>query len=411
MFNHKTISTKLFWIIVLSIFTLFLIAGLTLSIFTYFPKIMILALLIILVFLFKAEKKFFNDWFLFLSIIYLADTARGLIYFLISHYQLPVYCEYPIKLEKLLLGTVPSVWLQNLLLPDGNAGWLEKILTFFHGTHFIAFLIVGFFIWIKDKVQFNLYKFSFYTLLLIGLSLYALVPTAPPWMASEMFSLLPRLVHFNLELYTIYIPDLTAGFNTDPVAAMPSLHAAFPFLCSLILWKKLKFKALPFYLYTGTIIFTIIYSGDHYLVDILAGVIIAIISYKIGNTFLIKKRPGESWPDAFNWKRQKRLAAGLIIIFAGLITGQIIKPELKVYYSQYNHLKFPEFINHPEKSANNYSIAIYLGDFYAQRQQKETALKHYLDAQNLARNTYEKRTVKEKIRSLNLYNKSGLQQK
>jgi len=111
------------------------------------------------------------------------------------------------------------------------------------------------------------------------MGLYALVPTAAPWMTSQMFGLMPPLVHFNIELYTMYLPDLTSGFNTNPVAAMPSLHAAFPFLCSLLLWSKYKFKALPFYIYTGLILFTIVYTGDHYVIDIIFGIVIAIISY------------------------------------------------------------------------------------------------------------------------------------
>ncbi|MCR4396119.1 MAG: phosphatase PAP2 family protein, partial [Candidatus Saccharicenans sp.] len=126
---------------------------------------------------------------------------RGLIYYLTSRYQRPVYCEYAVKIETAIFGQVPSVWLQSRLLPDGQTGWLEQTLTFFHGTHFIAFLIVGFLIWLKDKGHFKNYKTSFYLLLASGISLYALVPTAPPWMASNMFGLLPKLAHFNIDIY------------------------------------------------------------------------------------------------------------------------------------------------------------------------------------------------------------------
>ena len=106
-----------------------------------------------------------------------------------------------------------------------------------------------------------------------------IVPTAPPWMASELFGLVPKLLHFNVAFYNAAAPDLTTGFNTNPIAAMPSLHAAFPALCSLILWRLGRWKSLPFHLYTLLVFFMIIATGDHYTLDIAAGVLLAVVAY------------------------------------------------------------------------------------------------------------------------------------
>ncbi|MGB9906033.1 MAG: phosphatase PAP2 family protein [Candidatus Saccharicenans sp.] len=310
------------------------------------------------------------------------------------------------KAEKAIFGLVPSAWLQNLLLVDGQTGWLEELLTFFHGTHFIAFLIVGFLIWLKDKTFFRFYKASFYTLLASGLSLYAIVPTAPPWMASEMFGLLPRIIHFNLEIYTAYIPDLTAGFNTDPVAAMPSLHAAFPFLCSLLLWKKFRWRAWPFFIYTAVIFFTIIYTGDHYFIDILAGVVLAGLSFQLANRFSKIKLVTSQHDSRGNrlGLNVKAIYAGVLIILISLATGHFIKPELKRYYSDYTHLKFPDFINYPEKADSNYLIALYLGDYYNNEKEINTALKYYEIAIRTAPTVFEKSRIEKKIGFLKMGN-------
>ena len=249
----------------------------------YIPKIIILVYLIGFAFIFKIQRKFLNDWFLFLSIVYFSDTLRGLIYWAICKFQFPVYCSYALNLEKAFFKSIPSVKLQQLLLATREIGWTEKFLTALHGTHFIAFLLVGFCLWLRNEHCFEKFKCSFYLLLAGGLSGYFSIPTAPPWLASEMFHLIPPLRHFNLEIYNMYIPDLTSGFNTDPVAAMPSLHAAFPFLCCLLIWKVMKQKGWIFYLYTLLIFFTIIYTGDHYIIDILAGIILASLSFIGGN--------------------------------------------------------------------------------------------------------------------------------
>lgn len=381
----------------------FLLIGYILGIFAFLPKISILAFIVLISFILKSEKLFFKDWFLFLAVVYLSDTMRGLIYYLTSRYQRPVYCEYAVKIETAIFGQVPSVWLQNKLLADGQTGWLEQTLTFFHGTHFIAFLIVGFLIWLKDKEYFKQYKVSFYLLLASGISLYALVPTAPPWMASNMFGLLPKLTHFNVDIYTAYLPDLTAGFNTDPVAAMPSLHAAFPFLCSLLLWKKFRLKALPFYIYTLIIFFTIIYTADHYVIDIIAGLSLAVISFILTNIFIKKAR-------YFTNKRsrlaepvinRKTIISGTIIIVFSLATGLVIKPELAKYYAEYSHLFFPDFVRHPEKANDNYLIAIYLADYFLNHDGRATGLTYLEKAKRLAPNIYERKKIEDKIRMLN----------
>jgi len=396
-------SSKFYWITILSLLFIFFLAGLRFQIFAYFPKISILIILIGFALLLKSGRLFFKDWYLFLAFIYLTDTLRGLIYYLVSKYQLPVYCEYVLKAEQSIFRTVPSVWLQNKLLGDAQFGLLEELVTFFHGTHFIAFLIIGFFIWLKDKENFRVYKLSFYLLMVMGISLYALIPTAPPWMASNLFGLLPPLRHFNLEIYTAIIPDLTAGFNTDPVAAMPSLHAAFPFLCSLLLFKRYKFRAFPFYLYTAAIFFSIIYTGDHYVADIIAGIVLAITGFVLANhltknyiSFAHQEKSSELW------LRRSNIVAGTILIVFSLVSGEIIKPELKKYYAEYSHLKFPVFINHSEKADSNYLIAVYLGDFEANQHNIGKASYYYEKAQTLAKTTYEKNQIKMKINRLRL---------
>lgn len=398
----QELNNKYFLWLFLILF-IFFIVSLTLGVFVYFPKVFILILLIAISVLIKREKDFFKHWFLFLSIIYLSDTMRGLIYFLISKLNIPVYSEYVVRAEKLLFSIIPSVYLQNKLLP-GSLGFLEKFCTFFHGTHFIAFLIVGFFFWFKDLNWFTRYKLSFYPLLLVGLSSYFLIPTAPPWMASELFGLVPDLSHFNLELYNMYLPDLTSGFNTDPVAAMPSLHAAFPFLCCLLLWSKYKLKALAFYLYTGIIIFTIIYTGDHYVVDILAGIVLAYLSFGLSKMILSPKtaafkriitgvQPGHKFV-------RPGVVVGTILILMSIVIGQWIKPHLAEYYSSYNKLNFVDFIKHPEKAEQNSKIALFLGDYQQRQNNLQEALSYYEKARSLSDNNFERRIIDKKIRDL-----------
>jgi len=143
--KQKEYIEKYYWAIVVIFICLILILAIFFNILGFLSKLIILIILIGISLILGTARKFLSDWFLFLSVVYLSDTLRGLIYYLINRYELPVYCEYVFKLEKSIFGTIPSVSLQKLLLGDGQFTWLEKVCTSLHGTHFIAFLIIGFF--------------------------------------------------------------------------------------------------------------------------------------------------------------------------------------------------------------------------------------------------------------------------
>ncbi len=150
--------------------------------FLFAPKVLLLILIVSVALVLGKFKLFINEWFVFLSFIYLSDTMRGLIYLGICQFNRPVFTQYVIRVEKLLFGQIPSVLLQNALLEKSELlsfSWLEKTLTFIHGTHYIAFLFVGFIIWIYRKQNFTEYKLAFYFLVSAGISLYFLIPTTP----------------------------------------------------------------------------------------------------------------------------------------------------------------------------------------------------------------------------------------
>ena len=370
----------------------------------YIPKIFLLVFFVGLSFVFKQQKKFIKDWVFFLSIIYFSDTLRGLIYFLICKFQFPVYCIYVLNLEKTLFGTVPSVILQKLLLFTREIGWPEKFLTALHGTHFVAFLIVGFYFWIKNDHLFQHFKYSFYILLIFGLSGYLLIPTAPPWMASELFRVIPRLFHFNLHIYNMYIPDLTSGFNTDPVAAMPSLHAAFPFLCSILIWKHIKGKGRIFYVYTFLILFTIVYTGDHYMVDLLAGIVLAIVSFILSSSIQNKQKKQPFFHSYLRIHVHPRIPiiVGFFIIVLSISIGNLIKKPLQKYYQNFATINFIDFTSNPEKVENNFAICLYLGDHYLSQKKYNQAYSLYKKALQLAQTISDKKLIQKKIKFFQL---------
>ena len=66
------------------------------------------------------------------------------------------------------------------------------------------------------------------------------------------------------------------------VAAMPSLHAAYALLATLVLWRLVPVWArVLLALYPLAMTFALVYSGEHYVVDCIAGWVYALFAYGI----------------------------------------------------------------------------------------------------------------------------------
>lgn len=371
------------------------------------PKILVLFLFILSAALIGKLQPFIKDWFVFVAFVYLFDSLRGTIYILICKLSLPVYTLYVITIENFLFKTIPSVFLQNRLLTTtspGHFSWLEKLLTVIHGSHFVAFLLIGFFIWSNKPTHFRLYKTSFYLAMITGLLFYLLIPTVPPWMASSQFNLLPPLTHFNVVLFNIVIPDISVGFDTNPIAAMPSLHALFPILCSILLWPLYRWKAAPFYLYTLLVLFTIVYSGDHYVTDILAGLILAVACYFTALKILKIKFENQETPfsgeSPVNFSHLKKpVILGLILLVLGISIGGLNKGEFigRPYYYSLNAPKFIDFFSLQEKYKTDFQIQMYLGKYYTIREEYKKALPYFQRCLASANNPIQGKTARQQI--------------
>jgi membrane-associated phospholipid phosphatase len=106
---------------------------------------------------------------------------------------------------------------------------------------------------------------------LVGLVGYVLVPTAPP----RMF---PQFVDTGL-LSGVNHSSEGIALLANPYAAMPSLHAADALIVGVSLclicrawWARTLWLAWPAWVW-----FSVMATGNHFLLDVLAGVLVALI--------------------------------------------------------------------------------------------------------------------------------------
>jgi membrane-associated phospholipid phosphatase len=218
-------------------------------------------------------ERFVRDWFPFIAATLLFDALRGAIYPLVEAGHRPVFAEYPIAFEQWLVGT-PAASLQ--LQAWFRSVWLDRMAVGIHGAHFVVFLLFGLAIWHRHRSFFARYKWSMVTVYYGGLLGYYLVPTVPPWMASSALDLLPPVARVADDVYR-WVPELYRTFDTNPVAAMPSLHAAFPAVLAIVAWRVLSRRwAWGVTIYFVLVNLAVVYLGDHYIVDLIAGWVLAM---------------------------------------------------------------------------------------------------------------------------------------
>jgi membrane-associated phospholipid phosphatase len=145
-----------------------------------------------------------------------------------------------------------------------------------HILHFMVPLFFAAVIWQHHRRHYWPFVISLLLVSYAAFVTFLLLPTAPPWLAASRGDVSGvYLVHEGL-------PAVASIYNTlspNPVAAMPSLHAAYPWLFLLFAWRIWGWRATPFALYPAAMYFSVVYLGHHYVADLLGGVIYGSAAY------------------------------------------------------------------------------------------------------------------------------------
>lgn len=230
-----------------------------------------------LAFLESNPRFFLINWFPFAAVIFIYDSFRGIADELgakVNYIFLPT-------VEKLLFGGyIPSVELQRLFYKLLH-GWPGHVLAVFYCGHFILPVLFLYILWKRDVHSFRLLCLSLAIVSLLGFCTFALFPTAPPWMTAQKGYLGPvkHLILYHLNLVAITLPDVYVQMNPNPVAAFPSLHTAYPFILYLIASRSFPIFKLLLGLNFLLVCFTIVAFGEHYVVDLIAGIGYGIIAF------------------------------------------------------------------------------------------------------------------------------------
>ncbi len=225
------------------------------------------------------SKQFIHDWSVPIILLLSYDYLRGLVPELTQ-----VAHIYPmINFDKAIFGNLPTNSLQGLFFSNGGVHWYDYVGTVLYMSHFIAPMLFGFIFWLKDRKTFNQF---FLALLLVSYAAfftYILFPAMPPWMAAQK-GIIPEVFKVMDKVFLSFarpvdLPTVYRFVGANLVAAVPSLHAAYPLLVLLFLVRKFKAWGLLVLPYVLGIWFAIVYFGEHYVFDIVIGALYAVVIF------------------------------------------------------------------------------------------------------------------------------------
>lgn len=229
----------------------------------------------------KRTKSFILDWSPFLFILLSYDFLRGFA----DNLGLRVNYLDLINLEPKIGGEIPTIFLQKLLYNPLQFSFLDFLSTIFYFLHFALPLSFGFILWLINRGYFRHFVTGILLLSYTAWVTFLIYPAAPPWLAySDGY--LPKVYRILDTTLGVFpdrwnLPSIYHSFNPNPVAAMPSLHAGYPVLIFLFALKFFQKKALLFGLYVLGVFFTLVYLGEHYVIDLIGGTIYAAVCYFI----------------------------------------------------------------------------------------------------------------------------------
>ena len=206
-----------------------------------------------------------------------------------AHYDMPdddpealfarLKIDYPIRADRALAGgTCPTVRLQSLLGREGEVLPHDYALSVVHWSWFMVPHGSLLYILLRDPSKYPRAAVLMSACFDVGCVIYWLVPTAPPWWAARNGNMPPVrrvIAEAGEHFWGRFWRPLYHSLEGNPFAAMPSLHFGTSVMAARVLSTVGRGPAALGWTYALTLGFGLVYLGEHYVVDLLAGFALA----------------------------------------------------------------------------------------------------------------------------------------
>ena len=198
-----------------------------------------------------------------------------------------------------VFGSLPSVRLQEWLV-DGSAHWYDAVASLVYVTHFVMIPLVTALVWFRYPARYRSWILAVLTFIVVGVAGYVVLPASPPWLSSQEGLIGPVARISNLGWDYLHLSSLGDVFDSsqaasNPIAAIPSLHAGGAMLITLFCWSVAgRWWRVVLAAYPLLMALALVYTGEHYVVDVAAGWLTAAIAVLVAG---VTDRPRSPHPS------------------------------------------------------------------------------------------------------------------
>ena len=222
----------------------------------------------------RSQRNMLRDWSVFAGMLFAYEYSRGIA----DQLGTPVHKTLVRNIDRaMFFGADPNVWLQQRLNVSSDLAWYEYPLAITYMTHFIFPMGVAVLLWWTSREYWVKYVRRLSILFFLAVVTYIVLPVAPPWMISKegLIGPIKRITArgwSDMGLHTVSKLFDRGAAISNPVAAMPSLHAACALLVVVFFWAKMRNWMKPIALVLpASMTLCLVYFGEHYVADVIVG--------------------------------------------------------------------------------------------------------------------------------------------
>lgn len=274
-------------------------------------ELLVLTVVVAAVGITRRPVAFLRDWWFLLLGLVLWNLSGPIA----AQSPFPWHLDFMYALDRaLFFGRDPVVVVREALHAQDPIGPLDWASAAIYNLHLPEPFVAAYMLWRIDRTVYFQFAAAVLVLLVVGMITFVLFPAVPPWMAGE------PLVRFGGQYMKpwiagplgypggtpgawadarVYVRGVVNGFGLvlrshplpfhgsplftvfalrgDPVAAFPSEHAAFPLLEFLAFRLVAPRVAWLLAGYVLVVLFVIVFLGEHWVTDALAGYVYAVV--------------------------------------------------------------------------------------------------------------------------------------
>ena len=190
--------------------------------------------------------------------------------------------DYPIRIDSALGGGIPpGQRLQRELRDAEDVSWLDVAVSAVYGSWFVPHVLLAY-VLVRHPQFLPRAAGRLAASYHLTTPFYWFVPTAPPWWASEQAGRMDGEVHRVVRRVVCKVLDRPPPSEDEevpgnPWGSMPSDHISSAAITARALMEVNPLFGLAGWIYVAGAAFAVVYLGEHYVADVLAGLAVAEI--------------------------------------------------------------------------------------------------------------------------------------